>query len=144
MKKTVLFLAPIFLFVFNSCSSSKNPDTSKGLYDTVWELEYISGPRIAFEGLFPEQKPRLTFTEKDNTVNGTTSCNGYGSTFTVNGKTIKIELPQAMTMRYCEGGGEQVFLKTIEKVNKFSIDQDNKLNLIVNDVPMMRFKKVNP
>jgi heat shock protein HslJ len=144
MKKTVLFLALIFMSLLNSCSTVKNSDVSKGLYDTTWELEYISGPRIAFEGLFPEQKPKLTFTEKDKTVNGTTGCNGFGSTFTLNGKTIKIELPQAMTMRYCEGGGEAIFLKTIEKVNHFHIDKDNKLNLMIDEVSMMRFKKVNP
>jgi heat shock protein HslJ len=144
MKKTVLFLATIFISLLSACSSVKNSDSAKGLYDTTWELEYISGPRIAFEGLFPEQKPRLTFTEKDKAVNGTTGCNGFGSSFTLNGKTIKIELPQAMTMRYCEGGGEAVFLKTIEKVNQFHIDKDNKLNLMIDAIPMMRFKKVNP
>jgi heat shock protein HslJ len=144
MKKTILFLAAIFTAFLSACSPTKNSDASKGLYETTWELEYISGPRIAFEGLFPEQKPQLTFTEKDKSVNGTTGCNGFGSTFTLDGKKIKIELPQAMTMRYCEGGGEGVFLKTIEKVNHFHIDKENKLNLMIDEVPMMRFKKVTP
>jgi heat shock protein HslJ len=144
MKKNILFLAAVFLFLFNSCSTSKNAGTDKALYETTWQLEYISGPRIAFEGLFPEKKPEITFIKADNTVNGNSSCNGFSTSFELNGKTIKIETPKAMTMRYCEGGGEQVFLKTMEKINAYSFDKDNKLNLMIDEVPMMRFKKVNP
>jgi hypothetical protein len=47
-----------------------------------------------------------------------------------------------MTMRYCEGGGEQAFLEMMKKINKISVDKDGKLNLLLNDIPMMRFKKV--
>src|SRR5690554_7428111 len=38
----------------------------------TWELDYISGPRIAFDGLFPNRKPEITFNlpEKKATGNG--------------------------------------------------------------------------
>ena len=45
-------------------------------------------------------------------------------------------------MMFCEGGGEQVFLKQIRQITSYSIDKDGKLNLIQGDIPMMRFKKV--
>lgn len=143
MKKYILVLSVVLFAILSSCNASKaTASDSKGLYDVTWELDYISGPRIAFDGLFPEKKPQITFTEKDKNASGNSSCNGFTTSFTIDGKSIKIEQPKAMTMRYCEGGGEQVFLQTMDKVNKFSIDKDNKLNLMVDDVPMMRFKKV--
>ena len=38
----------------------------------TWELDYISGARIAFDGLFPNRKPEITFNlpEKKATGNG--------------------------------------------------------------------------
>lgn len=142
MKKYILLLSVFVFCVLTGCTTTKTAE-AKNLYGVTWELEYISGPRIAFAGLFPENKPQITLTENEKSVHGTTSCNGYGTTFTINGNTIKFEQPNAMTMRYCEGGGEQVFLQTMEKINKFSIDSAHKLNLMIDDVPMMRFKKIN-
>lgn len=141
MKKYMLLLSVFIFSIINGCTASKTNE-ARDLYGSTWELEYISGPRIAFEGLFPENRPQITFLEIDKTIRGTTGCNGYGTTFTSNGDAIKIAQPTAMTMRYCEGGGETVFLQTMEKINKFSIDHEHKLNLMVDDVPMMRFKKV--
>jgi hypothetical protein len=45
-------------------------------------------------------------------------------------------------MMFCDGGGEQQFLQQMKKITSYSIDKDGKLNLIQDDVPMMRFKKV--
>lgn len=44
-------------------------------------------------------------------------------------------------MMYC-GEGEQAFLKMMEKVNRFSFDDNGKLNLMLDNVTMLRFKKV--
>lgn len=53
MKTTfILFFSAILLA--ESCDETKS--SAEELYGTTWELEYISGPRIAFEGLFPEKK----------------------------------------------------------------------------------------
>lgn len=45
-------------------------------------------------------------------------------------------------MIYCEGGGEEAFLKMLGKVNKIAFDSEGKLLLLLDDVPMMRFKKI--
>ena len=29
--------------------------------DGTWELNYVAGPRIAFNGLYPNNKPTITF-----------------------------------------------------------------------------------
>lgn len=119
-------------------------DTTKNadLYNTSWELEYISGPRIAFEGLYPDKKPFLKFDEATKQVSGNAGCNGYSAPYTLKGNALTFGEQGPTTMMFCEGGGEQTFLQMIKKINAYSIDKDGKLNLLLGDVPMMRFKKV--
>lgn len=139
------FFLSVLLIVTSGCSCKKDTGINKAaiaptLYDTTWELEFISGPRITFEGLYPEEKPTLVLQETDSKFGGNSSCNAYSGPFTLKGKSI--HFGQAIkTMRFCEGGGEQTFLNMLGKVNKFEIDTDGKLLLLQNDVPMMRFKK---
>lgn len=145
MKKNI-FLSVILVSVFVSACCSKKPadaksaDSKTAFYGTNWELEYISGPRISFEGLYPEQKPTLTLTEGKNEYGGNSSCNSYGGTFTLKGNAIHFG-DAIKTMRWCEGGGEETFMGMLGKVNKYAIDSDGKLLLLIDDVPMMRFKK---
>lgn len=138
MKKLSFVFAAILLITV-SCAKK---DTAEQLYGTTWELEYISGPRIAFEGLFPDKKPQLTFNKETNKATGNNGCNGYAAEFTLGEENaISFGEPGPTTMMYC-GQGEQEFLKTIKKINKYSFDEDGKLNLLMDDVTMMRFKKV--
>lgn len=136
IKTVSLFLLIVFL---TSCSTQKN--TVDTLYNYTWELDYLSGPRIAFNGLYPDRKPKISFNETTHKVTGTDSCNGYSADFTVSSNTISFGEPGPTTMMYC-GEGEKFFLNTIKKVNKYKIDNDGKLNLMIGDVPMMRFKKI--
>ena len=141
--KTIKILSPtIFVLLFFSCSSSKK-STNEALFNTTWELEYLSGPRIAFGGLYPGKKPKITFNKTTNKVEGNNSCNGYLADYNLNGDEISFGEPGPTTMMFC-GEGETFFLNTIKKVNKYNIDDDGKLNLLINDVPMMRFKKTTP
>lgn len=141
MKNFTLLFACFLTLLFSDCTTLKSTNT---LSKETWELEYISGPRIAFEGLFPEKKPQITFNRAKKEVSGTTGCNGFATKYTLDGQTIKFDENFPMTMRYCEGGGEQVFLKMIKEVNHFYIDAEGKLFLNKGDIPMMRFKKINP
>jgi len=129
----------IFTLIIGSCSSTKKVATDD-LFNTTWELEYLSGPRIAFDGLYPDKRPKITFNKTTNRVEGNNSCNGYSADYTLNGDGISFGEPGPTTMMYC-GEGETFFLNTIKKVNKYKIDDDGKLNLMIDDVPMMRFKK---
>lgn len=139
MKKHILtLLLPIFIL---GCSGTKTTAGKTNLSDGAWELEYISGPRIAFNGLYPEQKPYINFDGIKSQYGGNSSCNSYSGKYTVKDNTIKFG-DAIKTMRYCEGGGEQTFMNILGKVNKFSIDTDGKLVLLFDDVPMMRFKKI--
>ena len=140
-RSAVLFFSFLTLFI-SSCSIVKNTKTEASLSDATWELTYISGPKIAFEGLYPNKKPQIAFNTKTNDVTGTSSCNGYSTKYTSNGKTISFGEPGPTTMMFCEGGGEQAFLQMIKKVDNYSFDKDGKLNLNNGEVPIMRFKKI--
>jgi heat shock protein HslJ len=142
MKNYVLLFVSVLTLSFNSCTTMKDTTKTADLYNTSWELEYISGPRIAFEGLYPDKKPFIKFDEATKQVSGNAGCNGYSAPYTLKGKTLTFGEQGPTTMMFCEGGGEQTFLQMIRKINAYSIDKDGKLNLLLNDVPMMRFKKV--
>lgn len=136
----ILSVVALILF-FASCSSTKNI-TNENLFNTTWELEYLSGPRIAFDGLYPDKKPQITFNQTSQKVEGHNSCNGYSADYTLDGNNISFGEPGPTTMMYC-GEGEKFFLNTIKKVNKYKINEDGQLNLLIDDVPMMRFKKID-
>ena len=129
MKNKVVLFFSFLTILISACSAVKNTNTGNDLSNATWELEYISGPRIAFDGLYPNKKPQITFNTKTNDVSGTSSCNGYSAKYTSNGKTISFGEPGPTTMMFCDGGGEQTFLQMIKKVDNYSIDNDGKLNL---------------
>ena len=144
MKKSIVTTLLFGLFLFSSCCTKKATDDKKtqtSYFDTTWELEYISGTRIAFEGLYPDVKPTLILNEKEMTYGGNSSCNAYTGSFTYENNLLQFG-QTTQTMRFCEGGGEQAFFGMLKKVSKPVIDSDGKLLLLMDDVPMMRFKKV--
>ena len=144
MKKTAFICLVVMTILLEGCCASKKSANTTSIYNTTWELEYISGPRIAFEGLYPDKKPFIQFNQKELQFSGNTSCNGYSGKFTLKGNNISFG-NAIKTMIFCEGGGEETYLKTLGKVNKLAYDSDEKLLLLLDDIPMMRFKKIaNP
>ena len=107
----------------------------------TWELNYISGPRIAFNALYPDKKPQIKFNLIENELGGNTSCNGFSSKITIGGNKISIAEPFAKTMIFCEGGGETSFLNMLKKVNKYAVTDGNTLAFIMGDVAVMRFTR---
>lgn len=110
-------MAPMAKFVLVDKSSAK----LKG----EWEANYISGPRIVFEKLFPNAKPTINFDTEKNIVNGYGGCNQYNGKITLEGNNLKFG-PLASTKKLCEGNGETLFLQGLEKVDNFSISTDGK------------------
>ncbi len=103
-----------------------------------WELNYISGIRIAFDGLYPEKKPFIRFDLANSKINGNTGCNGFSSKYSIKGNTIKFA-PGISTMMACPGNGEKAFTEMLKKVNGYSISNDTTLNFLIGDIAVMRF-----
>ena len=125
--------------VFDSKSQNIKGTSSSGLNGT-WQLNYISDARIAFNGLYPNAKPQITFDTANNEIKGNTSCNGFRSTITINGNKLTIAEPGPMTMMYCEGGGERNFLDMLKKVTSYNVNETT-LTLKQGDIAVMRFTK---
>jgi len=142
MKKLSFTLAMALVLVLGACTATKKATAYDKMTGNSWQLEYITGVRIAFEGLYPEQKPQLSFNQKTQEVNGNTSCNPFSTNYTAKDPNfIKIEAPKAMTMRFCEGEGEKRFLDMLQKINKYDVTPDGKLVLLMDDIVAMRFIK---
>ena len=142
MKKIVSILILTGL-TFIACKSNQSAmKTSKSL-EGNWELNYISGPRIAFNGLYPNKKPTISFDLKENKVSGNNGCNQYFGTLQTDGNKINFkDSKMGMSMMACQGNGDQVFMNTLEKIDSYSISEDGKiLNFIMGDIAMMRFEK---
>lgn len=138
--KTTTILLFLSVFLAESCIGTKSNE--EGLYGTTWELEFISESRIAFEGLFPDKKPMITFNKESGKVTGTDSCNGYSAPYKVEEHNISFGEPGPSTMMFC-GGSERQFLEMMAKIDGYSLE-NGKLSLLVDQDPVLRFKKISP
>ena len=141
MKKIILSLT-ILCLAFVSCNSVKTITGKTTSLEGTWELNYITGPRIAFGGLYPNQKPTITFDLKESSVSGGNSCNRYSGKLNADGNKISFKEPMAVTKMFCPGEGEDIYMSTLQKIDSYSISEDGKtLNFIMGDIAMMRFEK---
>ena len=142
MKKVFLSVA-ILCLAFVSCNSTKSTADNVSALEGAWELNYITGPRITFDGLYPDNKPTISFDVKENKISGNSSCNSFMGPLSVEKNKIDFKDSKiAMTMMACEGSGEGVFMSTLEKVETYKVSEDGKtLSFIMGDVEMMRFTK---
>ena len=137
---TMLLLAVLF----SACDTAKK--TNKAMTDPIalngnWELNFITGPRIAFDGLYPEKKPTISFDVSNGRFSGNTSCNNFNGKLNATGSKISFTDPMAMTKMFCDGQGETTFLDILKKVDSWTVTDGNTLNLKMGDVNMMRFQK---
>lgn len=138
-KNLLTWVILITVTVLSACSGSKKTTGADPLNGT-WDLNYISGPRITFEGLYPDKKPYLTFDVANKRFTGNTSCNSLNAAYTSEGNNITF-LDGATTMMACPGQGESTFLSMLKKVNRYAVSEGNTLNLLIDDVAVMRFTK---
>jgi heat shock protein HslJ len=139
MNKIVLFVFFVCI-VFFSCASSKTVVKETSIEGT-WELKYIIGPTIAFNDLFPEKKPTITFNLKENKITGNNSCNQYFGALIMDG--VKIDFKDAklgMTMMSCQGNGDSLYMDALNNVESYTITEDGKtLNFLIGNIVTMRF-----
>ena len=136
----IIFLTVFICMSFTSCSTSKTA-TKEVSIEGTWELNYITGPKIAFNGLFPGKKPTITFNLNDKKITGNNSCNNYFGALIMDGNKINFkDAKMGMTMMACEGNGDSVYMEALKKIESYTItDGGNTLNLLLGNVVMMRF-----
>jgi len=120
-------------------SAQRAPAKEELKLNGAWELNYISGPKITFEGLFPNKKPLIIFDLPKTEVTGNGGCNSYSCKVKVAGSNISFG-DALSTMMACEGNGEPLYFKTLKTVTSYSIT-GNTLTMIMGDIAVMRFTK---
>jgi len=141
-RTTLLVLAAVV--TLSSCNTLKNTvDASSDLSKLggTWELNYISGPRIAFNGLYPGKVPELIFNLTEKRVSGSSGCNTFISKLIADDSSINFNEPMALTKMACPGEGETIFFETLKKVNKYTISGDTILTFMTGDIAVMRLSK---
>jgi heat shock protein HslJ len=140
----LLLIAAASFSILISCNTPKNSVSGKNISSLSgsWQLNYITGPRIDFDALYPDKKPVITFETTKKKVNGNTSCNSFSGVFTVDENKLKFADNFAMTKMACDGEGETVFLQILKKINRFDITGGHILTLMMDDVALMRFSKM--
>lgn len=129
----------ISMSALTACKMMKSNQSAEKLAGE-WELNYITGVRIAFNGLYPQAKPSLSFKAPFKEAGGNTSCNVFSTKLEISGKKMTIAQPGPMTMRFCEGEGEKRFMEMLKKVNAYSVDGQT-LSLLQDDLPVMKFTR---
>jgi heat shock protein HslJ len=128
-----------------SCNTLKvSSGDSSGLnnLEGTWEMDYISGPRIAFNGLYPGKKPTMTFNVRDMKLTGNSSCNSFSGKLDADDTKITFNSPLISTKMACPGEGESTFFDMLKRVNLYSINGDTVLTFRTGDIAIMRFKKI--
>ncbi len=129
--------------IFIGCANKKQiANSSVNSLKGTWELNYISGPKIAFTGLYKDKRPTLIFDIENKRIIGNTSCNSLNGALIVDGNKIDFNTPIATTKMFCPGEGEQLFLETLKKVDTYRVSDGNTLTFMMGDIPIMRFNKI--
>jgi len=142
--KSIFFAALVGCGLLMACHSAKKVSattTDASKLAGSWELNYISSPGASFDTLYSVKKPVIQFDITNNKVFGNTGCNNFNGPLKIDGNKMDFTQPMAMTRMMCPGNGENVFIGTLQKVNRWAISSDNTLTFISGDIVIMRFVK---
>lgn len=109
-----------------------------------WSLTVMALPEGTIKDHYPAQVPFISFDPSLSRFNGNTGCNSFNGKLNARAedRTIRFDETIAMTRMSCPGKGEELFLKTLAKVNHYSVSQDGKrLSMIRGDIVLMQFDK---
>ncbi|MFT4203786.1 MAG: META domain-containing protein [Chitinophagaceae bacterium] len=100
-----------------------------------WRLTYVTGPRITFDGLYPDKKPVMRLDTISRHASGNTGCNSFNGSFVLQQDSIHFG-QMATTMVSCPDGGqgETLFLGMLDKVSHYRV---------VKDTLWLRFRKID-
>ncbi|MBO0933725.1 META domain-containing protein [Fibrella sp. HMF5036] len=124
----------------NATTSSTTPAPPTAPLTGTWELDYLAGPGTDVASLYPDKKPSLTFDADNKRVAGTSGCNSFNAPLTLTGGDFRFPEAFAMTRMACPGNGEQTFLNTMKRINRYSVN-GNTLTLLTGDIAVMRFMR---
>jgi heat shock protein HslJ len=142
--KRLMLLVVVGASFLTACTTLKPGSIGNGGLSQLggtWELNYISGPRIAFNGLYPGKRPTIKFDIAEKRFSGNTSCNSFSGQLNADDTAINFTKPFMMTKMACPGEGEAIFVEMLKKASTYAITSDSTLNFMMGDIAVMRFSK---
>lgn len=133
MKKLQLLSISVLFLLLSSCASTPKINPLSLLTGNSWELANLIGADLV---QFSNGKPTLNFLEGGRLA-GYAGCNNFSGGFLLEGANLQLD-PGAMTKKACEGEGEDLFVRAIQKVNSFQVAKD-KLTLLEGASEVMSF-----
>ncbi len=133
MKQVVLIIVVIVVTV--GCSSSRKAATD---LNGNWELVLFPSSSKTLDELFTMKRPELQL--EDGRLSGTTGCNRISGTYSVSGSNIQFGPNLVLTKMGCPNYDENIFLEAFDKVNHYSI-KNNELQLTKDSILLMTFAK---
>ncbi len=130
MNRMLALLALPLVLALGACSSSPGaseaaPSSSATLAGTAWTVTSVGGSFVD-----ATNPPTMAF-GADGTLSGTTGCNQYNGSYTVDGNDLTVGT-LSMTMMLCEGqigDGEALFSPAIQGATTWAIDASGNLLL---------------
>jgi heat shock protein HslJ len=125
MKRILTSLCVLLALILTtvSCkSTTAGKPAADVLTATGWVLSSING-KAPDATQFPNGLPDATFTT-DNKMSGNAGCNRYSGTYTTGDKGAFTVGQFISTKMFCQGNGEDTFLKTLGTVNMSKITTD--------------------
>lgn len=135
--KHLYFIYAAILMLTTSCNSAKETmQSSSPLYNTKWSLKKIHNNG---NEEIVNTKAFIRFDKEKGSAGGNGSCNGFGSTATINGDKVSFKNIFSTKM-YCEHVQqvESKFLGSLEKVTRYEI-KDKSLLLYSDKVLLLEF-----
>lgn len=101
-------------------------EADRPLADTVWvwsELHTEDGEMVV-----PQRAASFSVTFDAETVQGTTDCNSFSGSYSIQGDTLAFG-PFASTKMYCEGAQEALFVSALHAAERYHINAFGQLVL---------------
>jgi heat shock protein HslJ len=103
-----------------------------------WELDSIAGAKLAFNAMYPDQKPSLILNLPAMQAEGSTSCNSYSSAFTIDSNHIEF-INLTATEKACNGVGEPTFVNALKRATNYTLLDSTSLTLLRQDTILLKF-----
>lgn len=138
--KLITFISTGIFIVVAGLLLKKESEPQPSLYETKWHLKKIQGDTGMQD---VNTRAFIQFNEEKKSAGGNGSCNSFGSTAVVNGKTVSFSNIFSTKM-YCEGvqQTEDLFFNNLGKVTRYEI-RGNNLSLYSEDSLLLEFSADN-
>jgi heat shock protein HslJ len=131
----------LLLALFSFASACSNQTAGKSVVDTTWQWASLVETEPASQSVVPNPENYTLILQTDGNLSIKADCNMVGGTYILDGNTLTIELG-ASTMAFCgEQSLDQLFLEILNRVESYTIENDQLVLILENDTGKMTFNK---